>query len=127
MHPHVEAAEQLHEPLVYERFRHQDQDPVRPSAQQQAMQDQTCLDGFAQADFVGQQDAGRVPVGDLLGDINLMWDQVNAAAYESAYRRLARAVEQFRRTPDTWAVDGVDISMPETIFKCDNMVILGRR
>ena len=44
---------------------------VDPHAQQQAMQDQARLDGFAQADLVGQQDAGRVTVGDLLRDVKM--------------------------------------------------------
>ena len=97
MQPHVEAAEHFHEPLVDERFRHQYQDAIRPSAQQQAMQDQTGLDGFSKPHFVREHHARGVPVGDLLGDVKLVRNQINAAADESAHRGFARAVEQIQR------------------------------
>ena len=97
MEPHVEAPEHFHEPLVHERFRHQHQDPVGPSAEQQAMEDETGLDGFSKPHFVREHHARGVPVGDLLRDVKLVRNQVNAAAEESAHRRLARAVEQLQR------------------------------
>jgi len=39
--PQIETPQQFHEPLMHERFRDQDKNSIRPSGQQQAMQDQT--------------------------------------------------------------------------------------
>ena len=95
--PHVEASEHLHEPLMHERFGHQHQDAIRPSTQEQAVQDQAGLDGFAQAHFVREHHPCGMTVGDLLRDVKLVRDEVNAPPKESAHRRLARAVEQLQR------------------------------
>src|ERR1039457_7228895 len=96
MEPHVEAPEHFYEPLVHKRFRDQHQDPVGPSAEQQAMEDETGLDGLSKSHFVQEHYARGVPVGDLLGDIELVRNEVNAAAEKSAHRGLARAVEQLQ-------------------------------
>jgi hypothetical protein len=38
-----------------------------------------------------------VPVGDLVRDVKLVRNQINASTEESSHRGFARAVEQFKR------------------------------
>ncbi len=73
-----EAAQQLDQPLVGQAGGHQNQRPAGAPGQQQAMQDQPGLDGLAQADFVGQQDARGMAPGDFVGDIELVRNQIDA-------------------------------------------------
>ena len=49
-----------------------------------AMQDETGLNGLAQADFVRQQDAGQKAAGDFAGDGHLVRNQIDASAEEAA-------------------------------------------
>src|ERR1039458_5901226 len=51
---------------------------------------------FPSPPFVQEHYAPGAPVGDLLGDIELVRNEVNAAAEKSAHRGLARAVEQLQ-------------------------------
>ena len=94
--PDVEAPQHFHEPLMHERFGHQHQNAIGPSTQQQTMQDQTGLDGFSQADFIREHHARGMPVGDLLRDVKLVRNQIDATADKSAHRRFARAVKQIQ-------------------------------
>ena len=84
---------------MHERFRYQHQDAIGPSAQQQTMQDQTRFDCFSQSHFIRQHHAWGVTVGDLMCDVKLMRNQINAAAAESAHRRFSGTVLQFQRAP----------------------------
>src|SRR3989442_1466930 len=47
--PEIETSQQFHEPLVNQRFRHEDQHPLRAAGQDQPMKNQACLDRFSQA------------------------------------------------------------------------------
>lgn len=78
-HLQVEAPAHLHQPLVLEVFRDQDQHPPGAAGEQLAMDDQAGLDGLAQAHFVGQQDARRHAVGDFAGDVQLVGDRLARA------------------------------------------------
>ena len=89
--PQVEAAQQLDEPLVGKRLGHEDQGAFNLTGGQEALEDQARLDGFAQADLVGQQHAGHLAVGDLVEDVELVGDQVDATAEEAAHLGLAEA------------------------------------
>ena len=53
----IEPPQQLDEPLMDQRLRHQDEHALRAPGQVQPMQDQARLDRLAQAHFVGQQHA----------------------------------------------------------------------
>ena len=86
--PEVKAAEQLDKPLVDERFREHDKDPLGPAGELQAVEDEAGLDGFAQPDLVGEEHAREVAVGDLLGDIELVRDQIDPPADEAGDGRL---------------------------------------
>ena len=56
----IEAPQQFHEPLMHQRVRHENQYPLRAVRQDQPMQNQAGLDGFAQADFIGEQEADAI-------------------------------------------------------------------
>ncbi|MCY1401764.1 hypothetical protein D9M71_168870 [compost metagenome] len=92
----IEAATHLHQPLVLEVFRNQDQHAVGAAGDELAVDDQAGFDGLAQAHFVGQQNARRNAVGHLAGDVQLMGDGLCAGAGETPEGRLqqARAVLQ---------------------------------
>src|SRR6185295_11953579 len=55
------------------------------------------LDRLAEADLVGEEDARRVPRGDVARDRELVWEEVDAAAEETAHRRAANARELLQR------------------------------
>ncbi|EEF22010.1 conserved hypothetical protein [Ricinus communis] len=57
------------------------------------MQDQAGFDGFAEADFIGQQHARRVTLCDFGGDINLMRQQAGARTEQACDRRALLAIE----------------------------------
>ena len=51
----VEAAEELDEPLVRQRVRHEDEDAGRAAGEVEAMDDEPGLDGLAEADFIRKE------------------------------------------------------------------------
>ena len=79
----VEAPRHLHEPLVHQGVRHHDQHPAGAAGLQLLMENQTRFDGLAQAHFVGQQHPGRVAPRHLVGDVQLVADQVDARAAQA--------------------------------------------
>ena len=95
--PEVEAPQQLEEPLVDQRFRHDDQDPLRAAGQQQPVQDEAGLDRLAEANLVGEQHARQQATGHLGRDAQLMRQQVDAASGEAAHGRLAAFVLVYQR------------------------------
>src|SRR6266404_4902327 len=118
MEPHVEAPEHFHEPLVHERFRNQHQDPICPSAQEQTMQDKTGLNRFSKPHLVRQHHTRGLTVGDLLRDVKLVRDEINSTTQESAYWRLARAVEQIKRAaPKLKSCRGIKASRKQTLLR----------
>ena len=93
----IEAAQQLHEPLVDQRLRHEDQHAVGAAREMQAMQDQPRLDRLAEAHLIRQQHARHEPRGDLPGDEHLVRQQIHAPADEAAHRRLPDAAAPVQR------------------------------
>mgnify|MGYP000412351193 CR=1 FL=1 len=91
-HRQGETAQQLDQPLVSEACRHQNQGPLGAPGEQQPVQDQAGLDGLAKAHFIGQQHARRLSRGDLVGDVQLMRDQIDAWPGEAEGRVLLDAV-----------------------------------
>ena len=81
---HVEPAQHLDKPLVDQGLGQQHQNSLDPSGHHQPVQDQSGLDGFAQAHLVGQQDPRRGHRGGGAGDIELVAEQIDAGAGESA-------------------------------------------
>jgi hypothetical protein len=79
----IEAAEEFDKPLMEEGVGDKDEDAGGAAGELEAMEDEAGLDGFAEADFVCEQDAGEEAAGDFTGDGHLMRDQVNAAAEEA--------------------------------------------
>ena len=77
------------------------------TGQNQPMQNQTGLDGFAQAHFIRQQHARHKSARDFRSDVELVRNQINPATHESAHPGLAPAmpmsqsghaeIEDFRR------------------------------
>ena len=80
----VEAAEQFDEPLVDKGFRDEDEDAVGPAGQVEALQNEAGFDGFAQADFVREENAGAPALGHFGGDAELVRDEFEAGADEAA-------------------------------------------
>ena len=79
----VEPAEQFDKPLVHQGLRQNDQGSFGPAGQMQAVQNETGLDGFPQADFIGEEYTGLQTVGDFLSEVELMLDQINPATGEA--------------------------------------------
>ena len=95
--PHVESAIELEKPLVDERVRHQDKHARRQAVEVQAMDNQPGLDGLAEPDLISQQDSRDRPIGDFVGDVDLMRDQADTAADQAADWRLPAAAAPTQR------------------------------
>ena len=80
------ATDQFDEPLVHQRVRHEDEHAADFPGGQHAVQDQAGFDGFAEADLVGQQHARHIATAHLGGDVNLMRQQIDAPAEQTAHR-----------------------------------------
>ena len=115
-HLQVEAPAHLHQPLVLEVFRNQDQHPPGAAGKQLAMDDQAGLDGLAQAHFVGQQDARRHAVGDFAGDVQLVGDRLGAGAAEAPERGLEQLAAAFESVVAQGEPgQGIDLSGEQTV------------
>ena len=68
----IKAAAHFHQPLVNQAVGHQNQYPLDALFQQLLVKNKASFDGFAQADFVCQQHAWLVSLGDVAGNIKLM-------------------------------------------------------
>ena len=68
-----------------ERLRHQDQNPLRPSAAEQPVHDQARLDGFSKPHLIRQQHPRQKARGHLVRDRELVGDEVDARAHEAAH------------------------------------------
>ena len=86
--PEIEPPQQLHEPLVHQRIRHEDQHTLGAAREDQPMEDEAGFDRFAQAHFIRQQHAWQKPPGHFRRDVELVRDQVDAPADEPAHGRL---------------------------------------
>src|SRR5690606_1339696 len=84
----VEASAHLHQPLVLQVLRYQDQHTAGAPGEQLAMNHQTGFDGLAQTYFVGQQYARGNPVGHFTGDVQLVRDGLGTRATQTPQRRL---------------------------------------
>ena len=99
--PEIEAAEQLDEPLMRQRLGHEDEHAFRFSDGEEALEDEAGLDGFAEAHLVGEEDARNLARGDFLQNVELMRDEFEPPAEETAHvgraefrLRLKRAVAE---------------------------------
>ena len=79
----VEATAHLHQPLMLEVFRHQDEYTLGAAGEQLTMDHQTGFDGLAQAHFVGQQYPRRDAIGDFTGDVQLVRDGLCTCAAQA--------------------------------------------
>ena len=106
-----EAGLELLGPLPEHRGRDGSDDEIDAAAEQQLAQDQTGLDGFAEADIVGdhQIDARQQPIRHALGA--LLLEQDRAAEAEAVYREdlgLGGALPRAQTHPDNlWALRGL--------------------
>jgi len=80
----VEAAEEFDEPLVDEGFGDEDEDAVGASGEVEAVEDKAGFDGFAEANLVGEEEAGGEAGGGLRGDGELVGDEIDAGPDETA-------------------------------------------
>ena len=88
--PEVEAPEQLDEPLVRERLGHEDEDAFRLADGEEALEDEAGLDGFAEADLVGEEHARDLAGGDFLEDVELVRNEFEPATEKAADVGLAK-------------------------------------
>ena len=82
--PEIEAAEEFDEPLVCERFGYENEGALHFADGEEALEDEAGLDGFAEADLVGEEDARDLARGDFLEQIKLVRDEFEASAEETA-------------------------------------------
>ena len=81
---HLEPAEHFHEPLVEQRGRKENEDARGATGEVQALEDETGLDGFSKAHLVGEKDARSQTGSHFRGDGELVGNEVDAAAGETA-------------------------------------------
>jgi hypothetical protein len=70
--------------VVCQRFWYNNETTIDLPGVHQSIQDERGLDGFAEADFVGEQPAHRIAGTRALGDIQLVREQADAAAEKRA-------------------------------------------
>ncbi len=114
----IEAAEEFDEPLMEEGVGDEDEDAGGAAGELEAMKDEAGLDGFAEADFVSEEDAGEEAAGDFTGDGHLMRDQVNAATEEAAGGGAAEGAAAFEGAEAEFEGAGVvDLTGEEAILR----------
>jgi hypothetical protein len=79
----VKAAEHFDEPLIDEGFGDEDECAGGAATEEEAVEDEAGFDGFAEADFIGEEDPGGVAGGDGVGDVELMGDEIDSGADET--------------------------------------------
>ena len=83
--PEVKAAEELDEPLVDERLGHEDEGATHAADGEEALEDEAGFDSFAEAYFIGEEDAGEGAADDFLGEVKLVMDELETAAEETTH------------------------------------------
>ena len=73
-------------------FGDEDEGAFDAAGGEEALENQACLDGVTQADLVGEEDARYLAVGYLVEDVELVGNEVDAAAEEAANLGLAETV-----------------------------------
>ena len=101
-----------------QRRRNEYEGVLDAARQQHAVQDEQCLDGLTQADFVGKKHAHARPLTGVVGDGQLMVKEADAPAKEAAHWRseqlvahLQGAVAQIER--GGW----IDLQALQAIFR----------
>src|SRR5690606_35378007 len=79
----VEPPQHLHQPLMNEVLRHHDQGAADAAPQPLLMKNETGLDGLAEPDLVGEQDARCMPAPYFVGDVELMRQQLHTRAEQT--------------------------------------------
>ena len=77
---------------------HQNQRALYPACQQQAVENQARLNGFAQAYLVGQQYPRRMASGHFIGDIELVGNEINTRPGKAQRAMLLNALIVVQRT-----------------------------
>jgi len=77
---------------------HQNQRALYPACQQQAVENQARLNGFAQAYLVGQQYPRRMASGHFVGDIELVGNEINTRPSKAQRAVLLNALIVVQRT-----------------------------
>lgn len=110
-----ETAEEFDEPLVDKGVGGEDEDAGDFAGEEEAVEDEAGFDGFAEADFVGEEDAGGVAAADFGGDVKLMGEEVDAPAEESANRgAFDTFAEAMGFEAEVESGEGVNVSGGET-------------
>ena len=95
--PQIETPQQFDEPLVHQRFGHQNQRAFGAANGEQALEDQAGLDGFAETHFIREQHARDLPARDFVENVELVRNQIDATAEKPAHFRLAELRLHFQR------------------------------
>ena len=126
----VILAPQLAQPLHRQRLGCDHHAPVDRLRVQQPIHDQRGFDGFAEADFVGEQPSYREARGCTLGDVQLMREQSDAAAQEGPETTCLTGCQQVQDIDPGQEVLGlVDIARGQPLnqrpFACLRLLVLG--
>ena len=123
----LESPEQFDKPLMQECFWDQNEDAFRPTAEHEAHEDQASFDRLAQAYFVGEQDTGRVAGGDLLGDIELVRDELHPSTLETSQARTPHAeLVPERFVTEIEELHGVGMPGQETVLRLIETEVIGQ-
>ena len=113
----VEAAQHLDQPLMLQSFRHDDQHALGAPGQQLLLDNHAGFDGFAEAHFVRQQHARRMAAAHVVGDMQLVRDQVGAHAAQTAYRQtILRALIFARAIAQGEAIHTIELASEQAIL-----------
>ncbi|MNS47955.1 hypothetical protein D3C72_805070 [compost metagenome] len=82
------------------------------------MQDHPCFDGFTEADFISQQHARRMATANVVGDVQLVWDQAGTLTTQAAPRHAVLFTLEFTRAiAQGKTVHAVDLTGKQTVLR----------
>src|SRR5437870_2970288 len=103
---------------MHQRFRDQNQSTPDASGHDQPVKDQAGFDGFSQSDLVRKQHARRQPARDFGSDVQLVRNQIDSAADESANAQLTTMMLIFERGGAQIELPwGIGVSREESSFR----------
>ncbi len=91
------------------------------------MQDQTGFDGFTQANLIRQEHAGMAALTDLICNVELMWNEIDAGAKQPAHRQTRKGLlvpKGFE--PQTEPDIAVDLPGKKPLFRLIKVDVVGQ-
>ena len=114
----VVLSPELAQPLHRQSLWHDNEAAIDRPRVHEPVQNQRGLDGFAEADFVGEQPAHRIARARALGDVQLVREEANASAEERAQAiGFAKRQEMQDVQTDQEILEVIDIAQREPLEK----------